>query len=222
MKKTLLLCLLLIFGGATLAGCSAPPPLLSDKYLNDTSLLATGDQCGPPCFHGITLNKTSYTDAQAKLKADTAFKDIQVKDQDKPPQILWSTAAGEPCCVLSADQQTGLVNALLVKLAPTMTTKQVLNRYGSPKYVFTTDYSASEVAVAMVYPDKDIVVWVVPGDPNSTLKETSPVVMTLYLNDSDFQNTLKQTPLQAWASYLPYQTYKNATPVITPAVTPTP
>jgi hypothetical protein len=221
MKKFLFAILLLLIGGAALAGCSAPPPLKSDTYLHDTSLLNTDDKCGPPCFHDIVLNKTSFTDASTKLKNDTAFSNIQIKDQEKPPQILWSPATGDPCCVLSADQQTGLVNAILVKVAPTMTTKQVLDKFGNPAYVFTTDYSDKEVAIAMVYPTVDIVIWVVPGDPTSNLTESSPVVMTLYLNDTDFQKTLKETPLQAWAGYTAYKQYKDGTPVITPIATAT-
>src|SRR5579859_5168110 len=219
MKKTIVRALAFTLLTVLLASCGAPPPLKSDKYLSDTSLLNPDPSCRGPCFHGITLGKTTYTDALRKVKADTAFSNVQ--SQDSPPAANWSTKAGEACCQLSANDK-GLVNALLVKVAPGMTAQDVIDKYGKPQYVNSVDYTDQEVAMALIFPDKGLVTWVSPGDPKSSLDGKSPVVMVLYLDPNDWKSVLDTATLQGWNGFLPYATYKNATPVVTPRITVTP
>jgi len=218
MRKILVWALAFVVLGTVLAACGTPPPLKSDKYLQDTSLLQQ-DPKGPRVFHGITVGQTTFTDAQSKLKADAAFSAFQ--SQDKPPSAAWSTKDGEACCQLSAND-SGVVNALLIKVAPTMKAGDVIKAYGNPKYVNSVDYTDKEVAMALIYPDLGIVTWVSPGDANSKLDENSPVVMVLYLDPKDWPKVLDTAKLQGWNGFLPYATYKNATPVVTPRVTVTP
>jgi hypothetical protein len=222
MKKVFVLITALGILAVFAAACGAPPPLKSDKYLNDTSLVAKDDaSCSTPCFRGIIPGKTTFTDALSKVKADSAFTSVQ--SNDSPPSAGWSVAgSGEACCQMTA-ADSGVVDALVVKVAPNINLKQVIDKYGQPKYSFPVDYTSDEVAVAIIYPDKGIVAWVSPGDPNSTVDANSKVVIILYFNPADW--TTKYLPtgeLEAWNGYQPYQTYKNATPVITPAITPTP
>ena len=122
---------------------------------------------------------------------------------------------------MTADDK-GVVNALLVKLAPNVTAKQLIDKFGNPKYVTGVDYSAQEVALALIFPDKGVVAWVSPGDSTSTLKETNPVVVALYLNPAKFNDLLATATLQGWNGFLSYTNYRTATPVITPRVTSTP
>src|SRR5262249_33308305 len=135
MRKLFVKSAALLLVGLILASCSPPPPLKSEKYLKDTSLLTPAPSgCADPCFHGITPGVTTFTDAVAKIKADTAFSDVQT--QDKPPAASWSAAdTKEACCQLSANPETGLVNAVLVKVAPKMTVKDVMGKYEDPKFV---------------------------------------------------------------------------------------
>ena len=49
-----------------------------------------------------------------------------------------------------------------------------------------------------------------------------PVVVVLYLAPGDFPNLLATATLQGWNGFLPYKTYKDATPIVTPRVTVTP
>ncbi len=222
MRKLLVKSLALVLVGLILVSCSPPPPLKSDKYLKDNSLLQPAPSgCTEPCFHGITPGVTTFTDAVAKIKADTAFSDVQT--QDKPPAASWSAAdTKEACCQLSANPDTGLVNAILVKVAPKMFVKDVMDKYGDPKYVNAVDYSDSEVAVALIYPEKGVVTWINPGNKDSKVDSTSPVVMVLYIDPKDWSKVLDQATLQAWNGFLPYAQYKGATPVVTPRVTATP
>ncbi len=219
MKKASVLILTFVLVGGLVAGCGAPPPLQSDKYLNDTTLIAEGE-CMSPCFHNITVGQTTYTDALTKIKADPAFANVQT--QDKPPAASWSAKDGESCCQISANPDTGVVNAMLVKVAPKMNAQQIIEKYGQPTYTNSVDYSDKEVALAMIYPEKGLVIWVTPGDANSTLNGNSPVVMSLLLDPKDWKQVLDSATFQAWNGFLPYKTYKEATPVVTPRVTPTP
>ena len=219
MKKAIVLTLAFIIVGALLAGCGTPPPLKSDKYLNDTSLI-TQQPCGAPCFHDITVGQTTFTDALSKLRADSAFANIQ--SQDNPKAANWAAQGGDTCCQLSADQNTGIVNGLLLKVAPKMTAQQVVDKYGEPKYVSTVDYTDKEVAVALIFPEKGLVVWTSPGDANSSLQASSPVVLVVFLDPKDWDKVLDTATLQGWNGFQPYNTYKSATPVVTPRVTATP
>ncbi len=222
MRKAFLILPLMIVASLALSACSPPPPLRSDKYLKDQSLLSA-DPCGPPCFQGITVGQTTYVDGLAKVKASSSFSNVQTQDaqQGKPAQAAWSTAGGEACCQMTSDEK-GIVNAVLIKVAPNVTAGQLIEKYGKPDYITNVDYSAQEVALALIFKKTGTVAWVTPGDPNSTLKESDPVVVALYLNPDDFPKLLDAATLQGWNGFLPYATYKNATPVITPRVTATP
>src|SRR5215813_11047872 len=118
------------------AACGAPPPLKSDKYLHDTSLVATEDAaCASPCFHGIIPGTTTFTDALNKVKADSAFTNVQTNDT--PPGAGWSVAgSGEACCQMTAKDKESPIDALVAKVAPNVTLQQVIDKFGQPKYTF--------------------------------------------------------------------------------------
>ncbi len=217
-RKTPMLLALFIIASLVLSACSPPPPLKSDKYLSDASLVSA-KPCGPPCFQNIIIGQTTYTAAVTLLKANALFSNVQ--SQDSPPQANWATAGGEACCQLTADDK-GVVNALLVKLAPNVTAAQLITQYGNPTYVTGVDYSSTEVALALIFPKQGLIAWVSPGDATSTLKETDPVVVALYSDPAHFDDLLATATLQGWNGYLPYQIYRTATPVITPRITDTP
>ncbi len=206
------------FGSLAQSGSAqTSPPLKSDKYLNDTSIIS-GDPCGPPCFANIVPGKTKFTDAVTALKADKRFTNVIT--QENPLQAAWATAAGEQCCQISADD-TGTVNAILLRLAPHVTAKQLLDKYGNPTYVTEVDYSAAEVAVALIFPKNGLVAWVTPGDPASTLMPESPLVVALYLAQDQFNKLVAGATLQGWDGFKPYAAYKSAAPVVTPLPPPT-
>ncbi len=220
MRKSLLPIAALIAISLLLSACGAPPPLKSDKYLKDTTLIGNDASCQPPCFHGVTVGQTTFTDALAKVKADSAFSNVQ--SQDKPAQAAWAAAGGDGCCQMTTDEKTGMINAMLIKLAPNITVKQVIDKYGNPDYVTPVDYTPQEVALGLVFAKANLVTWVAPGDPNSTLKETDPVVVVLYLDPKELPKIIDTATLQGWGGYQSYQSYKSATPIVTPRVTVTP
>lgn len=197
---------------------TTPPPLRSFRYLNDTSLI-TGKPCGAPCFRGITVGKTSFTEAVNILRNDKTFKNVQT--QDKPAAAAWASGSDEYCCQLTADDD-GIVNSIVLKLAPRITVGQVINKYGRPQFTSSVDYTEREVALGLVYPDKQIIAWAMPGNAQSRLDPGDPIVILLYLDPKSFEVALSMATLQGWNGYLPYQQYRNATPALTPRVTPTP
>jgi hypothetical protein len=217
MKRTLLLLVVFLVLGVFVSACGTPPPLKSDKYLNDDSVISASP-CGPPCFHDITIGQTNFTDAVTKLKANPLFSNVQT--QDKPAAAAWAPKDGETCCQLTADEK-GVINSLVLKVTPKTTVKQIVDKLGPPEYVSSVDYTPQEVALGLVYRKAGLIIWVTPGDPNSTLDEQDPVVIVLYLDQTAFDAAISMATLQGWNGYQSYQTYKGATPVLTPRVTPT-
>ena len=218
MRKLFTLVIFATVLATVLSSCGAPPPLRSDKYLNDTSVL-TQNPCAAPCFHDITPGKTTFSEAVSKLKEDKAFTNVQTKD--KPSVATWDATGGDQCCQLSANDN-GLVTAVVARVAPKMTLGDVIAKYGDPQYVSGVDYSDQESVLQIVFPEKGLVTLVVPGDAKSTLSATSPVVVLLLIDPNDWKTTLDMSTLQGWAGYQSYQTYKSATPIVTPRVTATP
>jgi len=219
MKKPVVILSLLIVASLTLAACSPPPPLRSDKYLKDTGLISD-TPCAAPCFQNVIVGQTKFTDAVGTIKANPLFSNVQTQDaqQNQP-----ATVGGDDCCQMTTNDK-GIINAMLIKLAPNMTAAQLIAKYGSPTYVTGVDYSAQEVAIALIFPKPGVVAWVSPGDASSTLKESDPVVVALYLDPADFANgkLIDTATLKAWNGYLPYRIYQTATPVVTPRITATP
>ncbi len=214
---------LIVFSGVKQSGAvqatPTPPPLLkSDKYLNDTSSISA-DPCGPPCFANITPGKTTLTDALAILKADKRFSNI-VQPPNQSTQAIWSTAAGEACCQLVADA-AGVVESILIKLAPNVTAKQLLDKYGSPAYISTVDYTPQEVALGMIYPKLGLVAWITPGDASTSILADNPVVIALYQAPDQLNKLIQTSSLQGWDGFKSYAAYKSAPPIITPLPPPT-
>ena len=220
MRKASFSVILFVVLSIVLGACGSPPPLKSDKYLADTSLLSQ-DPCAPPCFQEITAGKTTFTDALDIVKKKTdLFSNVQ--SQDNPKQAVWSTKDGETCCQIVANDNTGIIDIILVRVKPTMTVSQVIAKYGPPKYISAVDYTPDESALTLIFPDVGLVTWIVPGDAKSSVTENTPVVAVLYLTAAKLSEQIDMAALQGWDGYKSYEIYKAATPIITPKITVTP
>jgi hypothetical protein len=220
MRKLLLPVFALVLLGGLLAGCGTTPPLVSNDYLNDTSLVDADESCQAPCYQDIVPGTTTFADALAKLKSNSLFKDVQ--SQDSPPQAAWSTQGGTQCCNLSANEETGLVEVMLIRTAPVMTLLDVVSRYGEPAYVVPQEYTEEEVALGLLYPDDGFLAYVMPGNTSSTLADTNPVVIVLYFNPAQSAELVESSTLFAWQGLSAFSSYQNATPIVTPLPTATP
>ncbi|HRE47810.1 MAG TPA: hypothetical protein PLD47_08795 [Aggregatilineales bacterium] len=220
--RTLSILLALIVMGTILAGCGSQPPLKSVDYLDDLSLISD-DPCAAPCFAEIIPGKTTFADAVAKVEANkTRFKDLQ--KQDNPPQAAWadgSKANGQACCQVTANANTGLVDAILIRIAPNVTVKQILAKYGDPEYVSVVqqDYSSDEAVIGLVYPKTGNVLWVMPGNGSSDLDENDPIVLALYFDPAAFGDLLDTATLSKWEGFKTLAAYRAATPIVTPKPT---
>lgn len=222
--KRLLLPAVLIAVGLLLAACGGPPPpLRSDKYLNDRSLI-TDNPCAAPCFQNIVVGETTFTTALESVKANPLFKDVQ--SQDNPPQAGWAAVNGDPCCQMTGNAQTGKVDAMLIRVAPTMRIGEAIAKFGPPEYVSVgpQDYSAEEAVLAVLFPKQNVILYVVPGNPASDLDENDPVVAVIYVDPANFSTVVESATLWGWQGYRAYSDYKTATPIVTPrpTLTPTP
>jgi hypothetical protein len=90
--KRLFLPAVLIFTGLLLAGCGSPPPLVSDRYLNDSSLI-TGNPCSAPCFQDITVGKTTFADALTLIRNNALFRMCRAKIIRRKPLGTLRTAS---------------------------------------------------------------------------------------------------------------------------------
>lgn len=218
--------------GLLLAACQAAPPLRSDKYLFDTGLIVApavgGQPCDAPCWKGIIPGISTFVDGVSKIKADAAFKDVQERAQDAttPASATWSAAAGEQCCQMVANLQTGLVESILIRVASNaMTAQQVIDKHGEPPYVQTGDYSETESVVQLIYPQQGFITWVVPGAADSTFEPTDPITAVIYIDPKLLDDLIRTATLGKWSGFgVSYRAIQSATPVITavPTATATP
>jgi hypothetical protein len=222
MRKLLLPVFALLAAGVLLAGCGTPPPLVSNDYLNDTSLVDSDDTCEAPCYQDIVPGTTTFADAVGKLQNNSLFKDVQ--SQDSPPQAVWSTQGGTQCCNLAANPDTGLVEVVLIRTAPVMTLLEVIEKYGEPEYVVPQEYTPEEVALGLLYPEEGFLAYVTPGGTSASISDENPVVVVLYFNPDQSQELIDGATLFAWQGLAAFNAYQNATPIVTPkpTLTPTP
>jgi hypothetical protein len=218
--KRLAFVFMLIVGGALLAACQPPPDLRNPNYLKDQSLL-TGTPCEAPCFQGVQVGVSTLVDAELKLKETGLFKDFSKEEANgqTPARLVFSGKDNtQGCCTLQADAK-GIVELIGLQLAPEMKVGDVIRKFGEPKYTVSGQYSEKEGVLQMLYPDKGIAVWVVPGDAASSLEPDDPVVATVYVAPERFQELVRSATLQGWSGYVSFKDILTATPVTTPVPT---
>ena len=191
------------------------PPLKSDKYVADTSVVS-GDPCAAPCFDKITIGQTTVADAITILKADTRFANVQTRGS----QVAWTTAAGDPAGQLSANG-AGVVDVIQMRIAPIVTLKQIIDKYGNPDYTLPQDYSPTEVAFGVIYEKLGLVMVAALDGQADSVKAENPIVLLEYFVPAELSQNIANTPLNGWQGYQPYSVYKAATPVHTPPPPPT-
>lgn len=206
------------------AACSPPPELRDPKLLNDDSLI-TGEPCVAPCWNDITPGVTAWSEALTILEDDPSIEDPTVQTAEDSASVAASfkepggiDASGQ---IFSEDGET--VGLIFLRLAPTLTLDQVLERYGEPSYVIGTPFSDDppQAIVNLVYPEDQMIVYVfVPGKAGS-LDGTNEVVGVLYMQPSDMETLLKTSSLHAWEGLASFETYSDQAPFeLTPEATP--
>ncbi len=214
-----LLALVLLF-----AACAPPPELRDPNMLQDTSLI-TGDPCEAPCWRGITPGETTWSDALTILEDDTTIENLNTQADDNSNAALaeWNQKGGSACCqMFSDDGET--VSVLLLRVAPTTTLGEVIEQYGDPTYVVGSPFTDDQAALNVIYPERNMVIYVFSAGATGTISETSEVFALLYVVPSQMELLIQTTALHVWDGYGAFELYSetNEEFEVTPAITLTP
>lgn len=204
-----------------ISACAAPPQLINDQFLQDTSLV-NGEPCGSPCWRGITPGETVWGDALNIIEDDRTLTDLRVEDSQETEEIAatFQQSGGIPCCLIySENGQT--VDQLLLQVAPQMTLGQVLETHGDPVYVTPTEVSDDQASAALYYPEQQMVVYAfAAGAASGQIDANSPIFAVLYVRAADMENIVSNSVLYNWTGFDSYADYASRTPDITPEPTP--
>jgi hypothetical protein len=224
--RSVAIALPLILVAILIAGCQPQIELLSEQYLQDTSLV-TGNPCSAPCWRNIIPGETGWTDALARLQDDATLAEVQEQTSEESSEvaITFQNRDGIPCCLLySTDGE--VVDQILLQVAPDMTTGQVVDVLGEPTYVAGTDnenaqgLSPEQASLALYYPDVQTVVYAfVEGRENGALSEQSPIFAVLYVRPDDMEEVIAGSSLYLWDGYKPYAEYISGSYDVTPEPT---
>jgi hypothetical protein len=217
---------LTIMAAILIAGCQPQVELLSEQYLQDTSLV-TGDPCSAPCWRNIIPGETTWTDALARVQDDATLAEVneQTAEDSSERAITFQNRDGIPCCLLySTDGQ--VVDQILLQVAPAMTTGQVIDVLGEPTYVAGTDsenaqgLSPEQASLALYYPEAQTVVYAfVAGRESGALTADSQIFAVLYVRPDDMEEVIAGSSLYLWDGYKPYAEYITGNYDLTPEPT---
>lgn len=186
--------------------------------------MVSGEPCEAPCWRGIT-GETTWSDALTILEDDTTIENLNTQTDDNSNAALaeWNQKGGSACCqMFSDDGET--VSVLLLHVAPTMTLGDVIERYGEPTYVVGSPFTDDQAALNIIYPDRDMVIYVFSAGATGAISETSEVFATLYVVPSQMELLINTTSLHASEGYGSFEQYSetNEDFEVTPAITLTP
>ncbi|MBE2266905.1 MAG: hypothetical protein IAE80_01650 [Anaerolinea sp.] len=214
-----LLALVLLF-----TACAPPPELRDPNLLADTGIVS-GEPCDAPCWRGITPGETSWSDALTIIEDDTTLENLQTQEDENSnaARADWNQQGGAACCEMYTFEGE-LVDVLFLRLAPTQTLGDVIERHGEPAYVKGSPYSDTQAVMNIVYPDKNFVVYVFVAGPEASVSASSEIVGVLYMKPDDMRVLVETTEMHAWEGYAAYAEYSEDNPSfeVTPVYTLTP
>ena len=200
-----------LLAAVMLTACSAEINLLDGTKLNDTSLL-TGEPCEAPCWNDIRPGETRYRDAKLIIEGDERY---QITEEPEPeegnPGRLFTFAEGQnqECCqVFSRDGET--VSSFLLQMAPVIEFGPVFDRLGEPQYVVGQEVSPEQAYMALVYPNRPMVLYAFVAGASADLSVMSPIIGGMYMSSAEMEQLLTCTSLNLWRGFLPYSSYAVA------------
>ncbi|HEX2621061.1 MAG TPA: hypothetical protein VHL11_12960 [Phototrophicaceae bacterium] len=209
--------IVLAFSGSLLLSACAPAvELLNPGYLEDTSLI-DATPCEAPCWRNITPGVTEWTKAVAQLQDDGTLQDVKEQPSDETSEIAatFQRRDGIPCCLIYTHDGK-VVDQILLQLAPKTTAGQVIEKYGEPTYVTGNEVSGEQAAIALYYPEQQMVVYAfAAGKEKGTLSATSEIFAVLYVRADDMDDVLVHSSLYKWDGYKSYAAYITGTYDIT-------
>ncbi len=177
--------------------------LLNDGFLRDSGLIS-GEPCAPPCWQNITPGLTDMSAALESVSALEGLNIVQVVDTG----FAFQASASEPCCQI-ASTDAGLVETILLQLAPETELGEVLDVYGDPTYVTGQPFSDKEAVMMLYYPERFMLLYAVVPGVDGQLTESSPIVSVIYATEALLANAFDATPFDHWKGYLTYSEYMD-------------
>lgn len=169
---------------------------LRDDNLSDRGLIEDED-CGAPCWRGITPGVTSLEDAIAILEAQDDLGTLDVQTDGVSTSIVFGEV---PCCQLFS-QDNEQVTILQLNTAPVMTLGEVIERYGEPDLIEGVLFTRQQIIHNVYFLDHNIGVFVFTDGVDSPLSEESPVVGFVIVEAELFEQVLAGSALSEWNGF---------------------
>ena len=197
-----------VLAALALSACAPNVNLLDETKLSDSSLL-TGEPCEAPCWNGITPGETRYRDAKLIIEADARFKITEEPDpqEDNPGRLLTFAEGENPSCCQLFSRDGEIVTSFLLQLAPEVSFGPVVDNLGEPQYVSGQELSGEQAYLAMVYPDRPLVVYAFVAGPEANLTVHSEIIGVMYMSNDEMSQMLTCTSLNNWGGFLPFSSY---------------
>jgi hypothetical protein len=175
-KRPFLYFIILVFLGIGFftAGCKATPVPI-DPRLVDQSFI-TGQPCEAPCWYGLVPDQSSESEVLPKLKELPFVDHTKIKEWKNSSIFGYSNASeldfncafpGNVICGVVVSFE-GVVKYIDLAIQYSLPLKSVIDRLGTPEYIFTAGYSphGDGCRVSFNWPQKRISV--VSVDPDSS------------------------------------------------------
>ena len=162
--------------------------MLDSANLRDQAWIR-GEPCAPPCWQQIQPGQTTIPQAYAILDELETVIVIDANDTG----ILFADVDGEPCCQVLSDDE-GVVDALLLQLAPGIVLGDVITRLDEPAFVTGEAHSDSEALLSLVYPKRGLLIGALVEGVNGLLSESSPIISAIMLSEATLARLLALTP----------------------------
>lgn len=203
------------------AACLPAPNLRNEKFLKDSSLVESSEDCQAPCWRGITPGVTTWSDALTILEDAPDLENPETQTVENSPVLgaQWKSVGGDPCCQMVSEDGK-VVSSLFLQLAPNQTMGQLIEAQGEPAYVLGTPGTDDQAILNLFYPDKGMVVFAfVAGAAKGELTESSEIIGVFYTTLERMDLTIKLSNLYAWDGYKPFSAYAPDNPDVQYAVT---
>lgn len=189
--------------------CTARPPLLDDQLLQDTTILSD-DECGAPCWHGITPGETTWAMALDTLGDLPNVLQVEVSTVRRGAGARFATFSsgqGAPCCELFSDDGQ-IVDRMLLRYAPTMRLGELIDRYGEPAYIGAAPYTNETAVGTLIFPEQGMVVaFYLDGLEAGAVSEETIILGTYLSTTASVETVIANSQLYVWDGYKPYADY---------------
>ena len=184
-----------------------PNQLLDDTLLEDNSLIETEDDCGPPCWNGITPGETTFDEAVTILEELDSVAEVQAIEDSGQRVAIFGGPENVQCCqMLSQDGES--IAFLQLRTAPTLTIGEIIEAYEEPDYLDGAPFTRSQTIFNLYYVDESLVVFIY-ADAGASLTEESQVIGSVYIDPALYDDIIANSFLHEWEGYMSLEEYNE-------------